>query len=436
MAKQRSIGAMEPWTLAARRLKTNAVYQWKALRTVLDWTVWLYIVIPLLLLGLKFYYNWWTDPLPASWIAGPYILYLLPCILPVIMGMVHTWSEGGDILFLRQKSTWWKRLVLFGFLGYTIRSVLFTGFVLLIVSPWLFRGYGLPIAILLSFGLSVSVLSVLTALLRNRVHVTFGGWRRWGMSCIVGLLSVGAFGFSLYLLQLHYLLQLSWAAILAVSAIPLLLWRLNARHTFDRDVELEGEMKLRLTALLLSRSVDKPTRSKRKRPLLFPKSGYFMKRKHGGQQIGAIAVKSLLRSRAHLLFYIQLTMVGLGASFAASRFGLFLIVVPVLYIILSYWLSMYWREFIEGDVPAMFSFRSEQLHKAAQHMVKVLCAVPGALWAFAGGIAATAPLISIGWAAAGGLAAAYIGGIVIMMTGWKEKRKQAESEPADDKPGQ
>ncbi|MCM3342669.1 ABC transporter permease [Paenibacillus sp. MER TA 81-3] len=434
MAKQRSITAMEPWTLALRRLKTNAVYQWKALRTVLDWTVWLYIVIPLLLLGLKFYYDWWTDPLPASWIAGPYILFLLPCILPVIMGMMHTWAEGGDILFLRQKSTWWKRLVLFGLLGYIIRSVLVTGFALLLVSPWLVRGYGLPVTLLLGFALAISVLSVLTALLRNRVHIAYGGWRRWGISLIVGILSIAAFGFTLYVLQLHYLICIGWAAILAVLATPLFLWRIHARHTFDRDVEVEGEIKLRLTALLLSRSVEKPTRSRRKRPLLFPRSGYFMKRKNGSQQIGAIAVKSLLRSRAHLTFYIQLTMVGLGASFVASQFGLFLIIVPVLYVILSYWLSMYWREFIEGDVPAMFSFRSEQLHKAAQHMVMVLCAVPGALWALAGGLIMTTPLLSIGLAAFGGLAAAYIGSIVILMTGWKEKRKQADA--AEDMAGQ
>ncbi|CAH8705649.1 hypothetical protein [Paenibacillus thiaminolyticus] len=56
-----------PWRLAQYRWRTNAEYQWKALRSALDWTVWLYIAIPALLLGIKFYYDWWTLPLPASW---------------------------------------------------------------------------------------------------------------------------------------------------------------------------------------------------------------------------------------------------------------------------------------------------------------------------------------------------------------------------------
>ncbi|BFH17333.1 ABC transporter permease [Paenibacillus melissococcoides] len=136
---------------------------------------------------------------------------------------------------------------------------------------------------------------------------------------------------------------------------------------------------MRLTALLLSQSMDRPVRRKRKRGLLFPRSGYFMKRKNGGQVIGSLAVKSLLRSRNHVMFYLQFVGVGLSAVVASviSLSTLYYLIVPVLCGVLSYWLSLYWREFIEGDVPSMFSFRSSHLQQAAAHMVQVLASVPG-----------------------------------------------------------
>ncbi|MFL1675416.1 ABC transporter permease [Paenibacillus dendritiformis] len=415
-----------PWRLALYRWSTNAAYQWKALRSALDWTVWLYIAIPALLLGIKFYYDWWTLPLPAAWIALPREVWLLPFLLPVLSGTLHTWSEAGDVLFLRQKKAWWSRLAAFGLLTYTVRSVVMTGIIGVVAAPWLMKGYGLSAGELAALGAGIASLSILSACIRNRVQTEWHGWRRWGLGLLAGSVVIAAYCGLVYILSIHPFLPLGGALLLCILAAPFIRYRLHVTHAFERDVELESQARMRLTALLLSQSMEKPVRRKRKRGLLFPRSGYFMKRKHGGQVIGSLAVKSLLRSRNHFLFYLRFVGIGLFATVTCvnSLPGLYYFIVPVLCGVLSYWLSLYWREFIEGDVPSMFSFRSSHLQQAAAHMVQVLASVPGFLWALAGGLFIAPPLMALGMGLLGGLAAGVLGTVIVQMKGWKQKTKE------------
>ncbi|SDF32700.1 ABC transporter protein EcsB [Paenibacillus sp. cl6col] len=414
-----------PQTLAFRRFQTNMVYQWRALRIALDWTVWLYIVVPLLLLGVKFYWGWWVEPLDAAWLKLPIAVWLLPLLLPIISGSLRTWVEGGDILFLRQQPHWWKPLVRFGLIQYALRGTIITAVILLLLAPWLIRGYSLHSTDLLAIGFAVSSLSYLAGLVRNYNLANFSGWARWMIRFVTGVAALGLYGVILYLLGIHVSWVLVYGSIILVSCFPLIRWRDHVQHTFEHDVEREGELKMQLTAMLLSQSVDRAQRRKRTRPMLFPKSGYFMKTNESGRLIGAIAVKSLLRSSTHRKFYLQLLFIGMSASYITSLHGLFILIGPVLSGILGYWLSTYWKEFIDGDVASMFSFRSESLQQASAHMTRVLCAGPGVLWGLSAGIAATPIMIPL-YVAGGGLMAAFIGNTIVTLRGWKQKKQMEE----------
>lgn len=419
-----------PRTLALRRFCANAVYQWRALRIALDWTVWLYIVVPVLLLGMKFYWGWWVDPLDAAWLKLSIVVWLLPLVMPILSGTLRTWVEGGDILFLRQRPHWWKPLVRFGLRQYLLRSAIMTAAILLLLAPWLIRGYALLPVDLIVIGFTVCCLSFLAGLMRNYNNAVYSGWKRLLIELIIALVAVVLYGVILYSLEININVVLVYGVVLLFISIPLVRWRIHVQHTFEQDVEREGEAKLRLTAMLLSRSVEKPQRRKRTRPLLFPKSGYIMNTNDSGRLIGAIAVKSLLRSGAKRKFYLQLLFVGMTASFITSLHGLFILIGPVLCAILGYWLSLYWKEFIEGDVASMFSLRSESLQQASAHMARVLCAVSGALWGLAAGLAASPIMLPL-YIAGGGLMAAYIGSVIVIMRGWKEKKKLSVEKEAE-----
>lgn len=313
---------------------------------------------------------------------------------------------------------------------YTVRSIVMTGLIGVVAAPWLMKGYGLSAGELAAFGAGIASLTAVAACVRNRVQTEWHGWRRWGLGLLAGAVVIAAYCGLVYILSIHPLLPLGGALLLCILTVPFIRYRLHVTHAFERDVELESQSRMRLTALLLSQSMDKPARRKRKRGLLFPRSGYFMKRKHGGQVIGSLAVKSLLRSRNHFMFYLRFAGVGLSAVVVSviSSPTLYYLIVPVLCGVLSYWLSLYWREFIEGDVPSMFSFRSSHLQQAAAHMVQVLASVPGFLWALAGGLFIAPPLVAVGMGLIGGLAAGAIGTIIVQMKGWKQKTKEEKEE--------
>lgn len=418
-----------PQTLAFRRFCANTVYQWRALRIALDWTVWLYIVVPLLLLGLKFYWGWWVDPLNVAWLKLSVVVWLLPLLLPILSGTLRTWVEGGDILFLRQRPHWWKPLVRFGLIQYLLRSAIMTAAILLLLAPWLIRGYAfLPVDIIVT-GFAVCCLSFLAGLMRNYNNVIYSGWKRLLMELNIAIIAIVLYGVILYSLEFHISTLFVYGVVVLLISVPFVRWRILVQHTFEQDAEREGEVKMRLTALLLSQSVEKPQRRKRTRPILFPKSGYFMSNNSSGRMIGAIAVKSLLRSRSKRKFYFQLLFIGMSTSFITSLqgLGLFLLIGPVLCAILGYWLSLYWKEFIEGDVASMFSLRSESLQQATAHMVRVLCSVSGVLWGLAAGLAASLIMLPL-YIAGGGLTAVYIGSVIVMLRGWKQKKLSEEKQ--------
>ena len=91
--------------------------QWKVWRTALDWTVWLYFIVPGLWLGGGTYLEIWHHP--ASWLTGMPLWAgeRLPLFL-IFLGRLRTFTEEADVLFLLQKQTWGRGLKLRGF-GYT-----------------------------------------------------------------------------------------------------------------------------------------------------------------------------------------------------------------------------------------------------------------------------------------------------------------------------
>lgn len=58
-----------PLRLYRRRRKEHFKEQMKNLRLVVDWTVWVYLLVPGLLYLIGWYTSLWTKPLPA-WATG------------------------------------------------------------------------------------------------------------------------------------------------------------------------------------------------------------------------------------------------------------------------------------------------------------------------------------------------------------------------------
>ncbi|UHA74933.1 ABC transporter permease [Paenibacillus sp. 481] len=378
-----------PYALVLHRYRQHAISEWKAVRSAIDWTVALYFVIPSLLLGIRFYWGWWNEPLPQAWLNVPVTLWLLPLLIPILFADLRTWSEAGDILFLRQKTKWWQTFVRFGCIECAVKQALIVMMTAVVLLPWLVRGYELNLLAISSLAGSVWISSCLAAVLRNAVHVCWSGWRRALLQLLifVGLL---AYGVGLCLLVEMPFILLGISMVVLYITMLLVRWRVRARYTFERDVKADYAKRMKLTGALLvsGQNIERPSSLRGSRPLLFRKSGYVMRCRTHAQRIGAIGVKALLRGGSNLMFYLQLTSVGVYASVMTGLKNeiIALIMLPVLCLIMGYWLSSYWKHFMEGELPAMFTFKPADIKGGAMHAALMLSWLPGALWAGAAGV--------------------------------------------------
>lgn len=424
---------MTPWKLAVRRYRKNLSYQWRAIRTVIDWTVALYIVIPAVLLGTKFYLEWLETPVLPPILSQVSSIWLYPFLFPLFFARLRTWAEPGDILFLRQRPDWIHSLVCFGLLELGIRQLASFGVLMLLIMPLLRNSYDLSSMMLLRLFLWGISMSMLFALVKNAIHVQLAGmWRvlagwLWNLVLLLAFRAMTA-----YIIMHPFVFG---CALIAVILAVLLLsyWRVHVMYTYERDVDLELEIKMKLTAMLLKQAVDvKQRKRKGSKPLLFRRSGYLYKVKRPGQQVGAIGVKTLWRSSSHMIFYWQLLGVGLFAIVvsAAALPVLGYIVFPVLCIILGLWLNMYWRELVDSDVWNMFTFDGSVLSEAAFHFTSVNALLPGLLWGLSFGLILQSFLAALVYGLAGACAALFLARIIMTMIGYK--RKEHAKPPASD----
>lgn len=415
---------MKPWGLALRRYRSNARYQWKAAGTVLDWTVVLYFVVPALLLGGKFYYDWWTKPISVPDLLVEMNLWYFLFLLPLLTARLRTWQEAADILFLRQLPNWWRTFIYFGLLEMFMRQAGTLLVVTLIALPWLIRGMGITESTIVCTFLLSWLLSGIHAMTQNQIRVRYIGWKMRIMSWLAGMLVILIFRWGLIPLTEGLTGTALGIVVMLSLLVPLCRWRIGVRYTFERDIDVEIDSKLQLTKLLLAQAVEKPPKQRRgKRPLLFPNSGYFMRVKSVGVQLGALAVKTLWRSESHVKFYLILTGVGIAAVTIASMSAitLLVIVIPAVGAILGYWLNGYWREVLGSDTWNMYIYDSTDLYQAAAHFVRVNTVIPAVLWSLA------AALWMPSWMSgvlmfAGCAAALFIVSTLVMITrGWKTK---------------
>lgn len=103
--------AYTPLGLYRRRRKEHFNEQLKNLKLVVDWTVWVYLLIPGLLYFSGWYVSLWSKPLP-SWATG-LTLPILTGLIDIIMltGGILLFVEEADVLFLKSRSLWMRTLM-------------------------------------------------------------------------------------------------------------------------------------------------------------------------------------------------------------------------------------------------------------------------------------------------------------------------------------
>lgn len=362
--------------LFSRRIVSDWKYQYQVLRTVVDWIVALYIVIPCLAFCLYFYLSWWrTVP---GWLLYIPLNALLGIILVFIWsGTVRIFLEDADQLFLLQRKVWISRVIKYS-LSYSVGSnLLATSFLLIILAPFLLLHYGFSPVEIIWFTFFIFEFKTCAGIGKQLVELRFKGWTQTIIRVILFLMtSVYLRESVVFLISQSDLFYLSVVLIL-VALIRLLYIRMNLQGAFLEDIFREKNVKLRLAKIMLQKMgtyVKKP-RFSRKRPLLFRTSNLIFKERNPVNGLVEMCLKSELRNDKDVMTYFKMV----GASL------LFILVFPTDYgwllwfafsIMITNVVWLFWQESIKNPFVCLFPWLPETKIVAVRKAI-FLMAFPG-----------------------------------------------------------
>lgn len=359
----------------ASLLRLRLLHHWKEqigiIRTAADWTVFLYILIPGALLGGRYYYGFWHDPLP-DWVSlVPYSV--LPALLALLMqgGLVLLLHEA-DLLFLRQRPNWIRKVMIGGILySLAVTAVMLcAGF--LILLPFLIRGYGLS-------GSGAAALLVLSLacgccvkLLAHHVRVRKQGWRRWLWRMAASVLPSALFVRLAWMWHASPGLLLLAAALYAAAAALALRSRLLLRSTFLADVREDFKQRMKIAGLMLRGVIDKP-RPTRHKPWIFRKSRPLRRAFTPESRLADASIKAFVRNPGHLKLYLQFAGVSAVAILLIPGVLKWMVCIVLVHL-MAYWLISYWKLFVQDEYISLLPVGKERKAEAAGLALPVLIA--------------------------------------------------------------
>ncbi len=302
------------------RLVQDFQHKRKLWRLGVDWTVWVYIIIPALLLGVYFYVNFWRGNYEWAYYIEESFIPILLLILSM-SGTVKAYLKEADILFVWQSEHLVKDLQKYSFAYFCLSTIVSSLVQFTFILPLLVVYLDWQMSDVVNIFLFIVVFRILFTLIKRELNVRLGKWAfRFSMLLVIGISG----------LLLNFLVPLLTDVILTliVTIATLIIITLLNQHVskkkqrFYREVEIEVEKQAKSVQLLFSQLsiiggpeflTQKVKNSSRKRPFLFRKSGKIFRDFSAKNSYMEIFMKSLLRNPSWLSSYFR--FVGIG-SFA------------------------------------------------------------------------------------------------------------------------
>jgi len=401
-----------PIRLYRRRQREHFNGQLKNLKLAVDWTVWVYLLVPGLLYLIGWYSSLWTKPLP-TW-AIELTVPILTGVIDIVMlsGGVLLFVEEADMLFLKSRPLWMRTLMKQGLIRACLLHLGKMIVITALTAPLWSRVYGMsftPIALLaLWFGIVASC----QAIALHIIKVRYTGWRRW-----IQLLSAAiAMGFvtirTTSWMDGEIWRQLAGIFVGILLLLTLVQMRLWMKGTFEGDVREDLRGRLKMTALLLSQSVSKP-KVPRTKTVIFRKRRRLLRNRSISNRTAETAYKAFFRDSSTMKLYLQLGSLS-TAAVMLPPFPVNVIVCCLLIIMLTLLFYRSWDVFATSDYVQLLSYDPAALHRAGLMMVRMLFIPLGLLMGLALGIT------WLGWLASVVVAAAVVafGLFCLSVGGW------------------
>lgn len=283
-------------------------YQWGIIKSVLDWTIVLYMVIPGVVIGASMYREAWQS-IELYWSSIiPFPLLLAVLLLLAVGGHFRTYLLKADLLYLLQRKAILHELKRCGLLSSLLLAAIGNGAIFVLILPILVGNYQLTGMEILLLYIAAFAARMLFMTLNKLIARPLYKWLIYPFLYIAVLILLAAVnpviygtagGLVILLLILFQMAQIT-----------------KTNRWFQREIEIEDTERTRYVKLILnfSREVEKEKVSTAKRPwFLFSASQRLFNKRNKENGLLEMLLKSFLRNPAYLKSYYQMTAVTLAA---------------------------------------------------------------------------------------------------------------------------
>lgn len=359
-----------PSNLFWRRLKEYARNQMTVYRSISDWSVWLYVLIPGVLLSARLYYDLWVVGLPSWSEALPGSIFPSLMVLLMYRASILLFVQEGDVLFIRRAHRFMSGIMLRGAIYSMTMMIITSTVVFVILLPFLVQRLDLNAVEALSYLIFSITASWIVAWSRHMISVNYVGWRRqlFLIPTIGVLCSLYAQVTFIWMDEPQKLLLISFLLLCIVFLFISV--RLKMQGTFMNDVQEDNKLRVRLTGLMLSQAIDKP-RATRTKTWIFRNSPYLYRSRSAERRMAGAAVKSSFRNPQDLKLYVQFT----GVCVLAMIWPPFIIKCILLlatYILFTYWHYLCWVRFVNDEWIALLPWSLDLTAQARTIAIRTL----------------------------------------------------------------
>ncbi|MFE6588732.1 ABC transporter permease, partial [Bacillus mobilis] len=183
-----------------KRLRHELGRKWKSIRSITDWTVALYIIIPALIFIGIYYRSLWIEELSMGETVYFGLGLLVFYVITYSRG-VRSFFEQADSLFLISYPAHMQKLMYYG-MTYTFIRIAITNVVVVVTMlPVLMKSIGVTKIQVVLFWLFFTVFRFMLSLLTRFIHVRVGKrWLLWIIKNVISSISLSFFGLSLFLI--------------------------------------------------------------------------------------------------------------------------------------------------------------------------------------------------------------------------------------------
>ncbi|MDV2581766.1 ABC transporter permease [Alkalibacillus haloalkaliphilus] len=320
-----------------KRLKQDFQRQLKVVRTVIDWTTIVYLILPLLAVFMLDVWvrpgQYWSEDIPFYVVS---LLILLFCS----SGSIRTYLYEADVLFLLQRPDLIKRFRLYSFGLSVVKSAMHIIMIILLFLPVLLVIYELKVMdfiflMLLLIGYKTTILFI-----RKRFNHLV-------VSVLMSLVVLSLVG-----MILTFISPVVYAGIGVVLTFitGYLFMKMDYKRRLLKDIEMENHLRNRLVNLIfhMSNDVEVDMRTKPMKRVRLRSRRLFKKRTEENVLLEML-IKSVIRHYKYIGSYLQIMLVTLFVIIIVPSYWFVAIIYISFIAFIHSWFNSVYDQLVSSD---------------------------------------------------------------------------------------